>query len=64
MTLRKLPIPFLLAGGGKSRRRKNSGFDFALKGRGFSRAIRAAKSMAAKPLRGGVPRNPTSSPAF
>jgi hypothetical protein len=26
---------------------KNSGFDFALKGRGFSRAVSAAKSMAA-----------------
>jgi hypothetical protein len=29
------------------RLRKNSGFDFALKGRGFSRAVSLAKSMAA-----------------
>jgi hypothetical protein len=29
------------------RLRKNSGFDFALKGRGFSRAVNAAKSIAA-----------------
>jgi len=27
--------------------RKNSGFDFVLKGRGFSRAVNAARSMAA-----------------
>src|ERR1039458_2932005 len=32
---------------GSSRLRENSGLDFALKGCGFSRAVRAAKSMAA-----------------
>src|ERR1017187_10391480 len=32
---------------GSSRLRKKSGLDFALKGCGFSRAVRAAKSMAA-----------------
>jgi hypothetical protein len=32
--------------GTSSRLRKNSGFDFGLKGRGFNRAVSAATSMA------------------
>jgi hypothetical protein len=36
-----------LASNSSSRLRKNPGFDFALKGRGFSRVVSVAKSMAA-----------------
>ena len=37
----------LAAEGSRGPQRKNSGFDFALKGHGFSRAVSAAKSIAA-----------------
>jgi hypothetical protein len=44
--------------------RKNSDFDFVLKGRGFSRAVNGAKSIAALAAAGDTVRNPTFSAAW